>query len=124
MKKNIIVESLIILSVSLLFAILLPNLFKMNKELEMPALDDLIIISLSSFAMMSVVVHLFRPKDKWSNLPDGYHELYNAGGQLTKKGMFFGGKHVSGIRNVYNTDGSFSHAEKCVNGTYRPVWEK
>ncbi len=117
MKKTLI-EPIVILIIAMVFALLLPNLFKMNKTIELPTIDEFVILTLSSFAMMSVIVHLFRPKEKVVILPDGYYELYNANNQLTKKGMFEGSKQVSGIKYVYKKDGTLSHVEKCLNGVY------
>lgn len=100
------------------FAILAINLFKMNKTIELPTIDDFIIVTLASFAMMSVVVHLFRPKEKEFVLPDDYYEIFNERKQLVKKGMFERGKQLSGIKHVYKKDGTLSHTEKCINGVY------
>jgi len=117
MKKTLL-EPIVILIIAMAFAILLPNLQQMNKTIELPTLTEFIIITLSSFAMMFIVVHLFRPKERKTILPDGYYEYYNANKQLSKKGIFEGGEQVSGIKYVYKKDGTLSHTEKCVNGVY------
>ena len=99
-------------------ALLIPNALKMSKTIELPPIDDFIILTLMAFTLMFLVLHLYRPKDKEGILPDGYHELYNSNNQLTKKGLFQRGEQVSGIRYIYKKDGSLSHIEKCLNGVY------
>jgi Ca2+/H+ antiporter len=117
MKKRAI-EAIILLVISMIGAWILPSFLKMTKVIELPDLDDFIITTLIIFAVMYAVTMSFKQRDREPKLSDGYHEVYNANNQLSKKGTFFHGKQVSGIRNVYKKDGTLSHIEKCVDGIY------
>lgn len=117
MKKRAL-EIIIFLVVAMIGAWILPNFFKMGKTLDLPDLDDFVITTLILFAVMHAVTMSFKLRDIEKKLSDGYHELYNANDQLSKKGMFFHGKQVSGTKYVYKKDGTLSHIEKCVYGVY------
>ena len=99
-------------------AFLLPNFFKYNQTLEWPGISNFTIWTLSLFAIIFIIFHVSKPTEKAARLPDGYHELYNENNQITKKGMFEFGRHVSGTRRIYKKDGSLSHIEICTNGVY------
>jgi len=116
--KKYITNILIILIISMLWAFLLPNFFKGNPTLEWPNIVDFTIWTFVLFTVISILFYVNKPKEKLARVPDGYHELTNANNQLTKKGLFEGGKQVSGTRHVYNKDGAFSHIENCKNGVY------
>jgi hypothetical protein len=119
--KKYITNILIILIISMLWAFLLPNFFKGNPTLEWPSLVDFTIWTFALFTIISILFYVNKPKEKLARVPDGYHELSNANGQITKKGMFEAGKQISGARHVYNKDGTFSHIETCTNGVYTKI---
>jgi hypothetical protein len=116
--KKYITNILIILIISMLGAFLLPNFFKGIPTLEWPSVFDFTIWTFALFTIISILFYINKPKEKLARVPDGYHELSNANGQTTKKGMFEAGKQISGTRHVYNKDGTFSHIENCTNGVY------
>ncbi len=117
MKKRAL-EIIIFLIIAMVGAFILPSFFKMSKSIEMPQLDDFVITTLILFAVLYAVTMVLKPSDWPKKIPDGYHELYNAKSQLSKKGMFFNGKLMNGSKHVYKKDGTLSHIEKCVNGIY------
>jgi hypothetical protein len=117
MKKRAI-EIIVFLVVAMIGAWILPSFFSLSKTIEFPPIDDFIITSLIIFAVLFAVTMSFKRIDREPKLSDGFHELYNAKKQLTKKGMFFNGKQVSGTKHVYKKDGTLSHIEKCVDGVY------
>ena len=117
MKKQV-TYTLIFLVVSMGGAILLHNFFNYSKTMELPTISLFIKWTIGIFVGISIVLYATKPKEKSARVPDGYHELTNANNQLTKKGLFEGGKQVSGTRHVYNKDGTFSHIENCKNGVY------
>jgi hypothetical protein len=117
MKKHL-TEALIILLISMGGALLLPNFFMNNKTMEWPSISDFTIWALAIFVVISILFYINKPKEKSERVPDGYNELHNANNQVTKKGVFFCGKQVSGTRHVYKKDGTLSHIENCINGLY------
>lgn len=116
--KKYIANILIILVISMPGAFLLPNFFKGNSSLEWPSMVDFTIWTLALFTIISIIFYVNKPKEKLARVPDGYHELANANGQITKKGMFEAGKQISGTRHVYKKDGTLSYIETCTNGLY------
>lgn len=117
MKKHIS-NILIILVISMPGAFLLPNFFKGNPSLEWPSVFHFTIWTLALFTIISILFYVNKPKEKSAKIPDGYHELSNVNGQITKKGMFEAGKQISGTRHVYKKDGTLSCIETCTNGIY------
>ncbi len=117
MKKHL-TQTFIVLLLSIGGALLLPNFFKGNKSMEWPTITDFIIWTLAIFALFSISLYINKPKEKLDKVPDGYHELYNANNQITKKGMFANGQQVNGTKHVYKKDGTLSHIENCTNGVY------
>lgn len=117
MKKRYI-EVLAILIISMGGALLLPNFFKYNPTIEWPNLETFLEWTIAISFVLSILVYINKPKEKLPSLPDGYNELYNTKNQITKKGMFIGGRQISGTKNIYKKDGNFSHIETCKNGIY------
>jgi hypothetical protein len=117
MKKHL-TQTLIVLILSMGGALLLPNLFKYNKTLEWPGTTDFTGWTIAIFAVISIFLAVYKPTEKPPKVPDGYHELYNANNQITKKGMFANGQQVNGTKHVYKKDGILSHIENCTNGVY------
>ena len=117
MKKNV-TKVLIILIVSMAGAILLHNFFNYNKTMELPSISLFVKWTLAISSGISIILYATKPKEKSAMVPDGYNELYNTNNQITKKGMFNGGRQISGTRYVYNKDKTFSHIENCTNGVY------
>lgn len=116
--KRLLIKTLIIIIGSVSLAILIPNFLKLNKTIVFPSTSEFISWALPLFALTWLVSYMSRTKESPSILLDGYHEFFNEKNQLTKKGNFSGGRQVDGTRHVYNKDGTLSHIEKCVNGSY------
>ncbi|MBA2613035.1 MAG: hypothetical protein H0U95_13780 [Bacteroidetes bacterium] len=96
----------------------MPNFLKFDKPIEFPTITDFTIWTLGSFILFSVFLHINKPVDNSTKIPDGFHELFNEENKITKKGMFHAGEQINGTKHVYKKDGTLSHIEKCTNGAY------
>lgn len=99
-------------------ALLTPNYLRHNQSIIWPGFSSFAIWTLVIFAALLFLLYVTRPKEKSAKVPDGYHELCNENGQITKKGIFNGGIQVSGTKHVYKKDGNLSYTENCVDGVY------
>lgn len=112
--KKYKIELLIIFIISIGLAILLPNFAMANQSLVMP--ERLVLIKWTTIIFVALTLLYFAKKGKRDKEPkiyitNGYHELYNYSNQISKKGMFEGGKLYNGTIYVYKKDGSLSHTE-------------
>ena len=117
--KKYKIELLTILIISIGLAILLPNFAMANQSFIIP--EILVLIKWTLIIFVVLALFYFAKKGKPDKEPkihisNGYHEVYNYNNQITKKGMFEGGKLYNGTINVYKKDGSLSHTEIYKDG--------
>jgi hypothetical protein len=115
--KNHKVELLIILIISIGGALLLPNYFK-GRDTILIVPSEFSISFLVTFIPLAALFFSNKPKEKLASIPDGYQKLYNEKSQVTKEGVFKGGKLFDGSKHVYTKDGTLSHIEIYKNGIY------
>lgn len=116
--KKYLLQSLLILAISMFAGVLMPNFLKLSKTIELPNSTDFALWTAGTFIFFSVFIFLRKPVDTSGRIPDGYHELYNAENKISKKGMFHSGQQINGTKYVYKKDGSLSHIETYTNGIY------
>lgn len=109
-------EFIIFAVISVFSAILFPNFFKGQDKIVIPTISDFLIWFLITFILIAGMYFSFKQKEKVAQIPDGHQKLYNEQGQMTKEGVFEGGKLINGSQHVYKKDGTFSHTETFING--------
>lgn len=87
-----------------------------SNTLVLPNLLELVIWTLVIFAILTLLVFSIKTTQKTVNIPDGYQNLYNECNQITKEGVFSGGKLINGSKHVYSRDDTLSHTEIYRNG--------
>ena len=115
MKKHK-VELLIILVMSSCVALLLPNYLKGSDTILIPSLSTFSTYFLAVFLLLAVLFFTNKQKEKIAQIPNGHQKLYNEQGQITKEGLFNGGKLINGSQYIYKKDGTLSHTETFING--------
>lgn len=109
-------ELIIFAVISGFAAILFPNYFKGRDKIILPNISEFTIWFLITFILIAGMFFSNKQKKKTAEIPDGHQKLYNEQGQITKEGIFKGGKLINGSQYVYKKDGAFSHTETFING--------
>jgi hypothetical protein len=117
MKKHK-VELLIILFISALSAFLIPNFMNFNSTIKFPALLEFTIFMIGIFVTLCLSYFAYKPSEKIARIPDGHQKLYNAKNQITKEGIFKGGRLISGSVFTYKKDGSLVCTEIFKEGIF------
>jgi hypothetical protein len=117
MKKRI-PELLIILVISAVAAILLPNYFRLSDTIRITNFSEFITWLIVVFIFLSVLIFSLKTSEKLASIPDGYHKLYNEQGQISKEGFFKKGKLVDGSKHIYRKNGDLLYTKLHKNGLY------
>jgi hypothetical protein len=118
MKKYKVVELLILLVISIPVAVILPNYFHGRDTIRISSVSEFMTWFLVVFIVLAVLYFSIKPKEKLASIPDGHQKLYNEKNQITKEGVFKGGRLINGLRHVYHKNGTLSHTEIYKNGVY------
>ena len=103
-KKNL-AEILIILVISAGIAILLPSYFKGRDAIVIGNFSEFFPPFIVAFILLFLIYFSNKTYEKTVKIPDGRQILYNEKGQITREGLFKGGKLMEGRVYTYNKNG-------------------
>lgn len=115
MKKSK-TELLIIVILSVLGALIVPNYLKERDTIAIKDISEFSIYFIIIFIVLAVLYFSNKPKEKTIQITDGYQTLYNENNLITKEGVFKNGKLIKGTKYIYNTAGQLLSTEKYENG--------